>query len=200
MFQYLHWVSDLTGISPVARLLGIRMANYASYADTSVMAAALDAACKIDLATTLAWIGCDEDELHSAILELKNEGIDPLIIHGDCIFYSFPELLDPSDNPNGRKASDYRMTLYVIRATDRISKIGISKYPAYRLGNLQAANPSQALTMVWQFEGPSKIIRRVERQAHAVLAERAMGHEWFGVAPDEAIRVVTDLLAKAGAA
>ncbi len=196
MFAYLNWVSDLEGISPIARLLGIRMSNYASYIGDGFDLGPDDPACQIDLAKALAWIGCSEDELRPAMKELIAEGVRPLRIENGKIVYSFPSIEHPElESPSPKP--DYPISIYVIRA-GATSKVGISKYPRYRLENLQAANPTQRLEMVWTFEGPSKIIRRVERQAHSQLEPRALGHEWFDLHAEHAVETVRALLMKAG--
>jgi hypothetical protein len=197
MFSYLNWVAGLQGISPVARLLGFRMSNYANYIVGSDWPGPNEAACTIDLDATLSWIGCGEDDLRAAMPELADQGMYPLFIEGRSILYSFP-VLEDRQSPSSPADHDYALTIYVISAHSHVNKIGISKYPAGRLQNLQAANPSQRLNMPWSFEGPSKVIRRVERQAHVELRSIAVGNEWFAVETGRAIEVVRTLLLKAG--
>lgn len=198
MFVYLDWVSKLQGISPIARLLGIRMANWAGYVGTDNDLGPEQPACQIDLDAALAWIGCSESELRAAMGELELEGVRPIRIEARKILYTFPVLEDWEETPVKTARVD-PLTIYVIRADiGDVVKIGISKYPDYRLQNLQAANPVQRLNFVFKFEGTASVIRRVEREAHAALSDKALGNEWFGVRPEIAINVVKGLLAKAG--
>jgi hypothetical protein len=198
MFVYLNWVADLQGISPVARLLGIRMANYASYVPSCDWPASDEPACIIDLEGALAWIGCSESELQTAMIELAEEGVRPLFVKDRKILYSFPVVEEWEASASSHPKRDTALSIYVISAQSHVSKIGISKYPDYRLQNLQAANPTQRLNMPWRFVGPSSIIRRTEREAHAKLAIRAIGNEWFSVEASEAICTVQKILEKAG--
>lgn len=193
MFQYLNWASDLEGISPVARLLAIRFANYASYAGDG------PCACETDLEKALAWIGCELGELLVAMGELREQGVDPLLIEGARICYTLPQLewTEPKQNPRPARKNDL-LWIYVITANDHVSEIGISKFPDYRLANLQAANPIQPLSIAWKAQGPSVAIRRAERAAHQALAAYALGNEWFGVHYKIATDTVRRLLAGDG--
>lgn len=195
MFQYLNWALDLVGVSPIARLLAFRMASNASFTGVDMPDGPV---CEIDLAETLTWIGCDDDDLTPVVEELRARGVNPLRVEDGKVRYTLPQLDDAEDARPKKPKPDHTIWIYVIRASNGVSKIGISRLPDYRLAGLQAANSLQELTMEWRCQGPASLIRKVERAVHETLAPWARGNEWFNIQPSTAIEVVKEELARRG--
>lgn len=193
MFEYLNWAVQLEGVSPVARLLAIWMADHLTYISSSIAPSPDEPVCEIDIDAALIWIGCDESELLLATGELIRQGVSPLNVVGRKLHYTFPDLVT-HDVKVLDKAVDSSLSIYVISAGADVSKIGVSKFPDYRLHNLQAANPLQVLSLAWSAAGQSKVIRKAEREAHRRLDNYAMGREWFNVEASRAIAVVKSIL------
>jgi hypothetical protein len=189
MFEYLNWAVRLEGVSPVARLLAIWMANHCTLISGKFELPPDEPACEVDIDAALAWIGCSEGELLAATAELVQQGVSPLSIVGRRLQYTFPDLVQYESTPAAPSMKD-TLAIYVISGAKNVCKVGISKFPDTRLANLQSANPVQPLKIVWTVRGEAKMIRRAERDAHQALAPHALGNEWFQVDPDHAADVV----------
>ena len=81
-------------------------------------------------------------------------------------------------------------SVYVIASDAGFVKIGVSRYPAARLGALQCGFPHR-LTLFREWDRPKGDARRVERMAHRLLAaHRTPRTEWFSVTPKDAAKTV----------
>lgn len=174
MIEYLNWAASLEGVSPVARLLAMLMADNVSRGE-------------IDIDRAVAWIGCTEPELLLASTELLDLGLKLLAIEGRKVKFELPAVVQ---FPGRAIASQDNLSIYVIVLSPVISKIGVSRNTEVRLANLQASNPVQQLSIAWKFAGPSTQIRRAEWLAHKQLERQSLGNEWFRVGSERAIEVV----------
>ena len=83
--------------------------------------------------------------------------------------------------------------VYVIHNQEfGITKIGISDDPYNRMGALSAECGCE-LTLCFHSD-PLDDALRYERLAHNVLASKRKKGEWFNISPEEAIKVVTDII------
>lgn len=172
MIEYLNWAASLEGVSPVARLLAMLMANNVSTGE-------------IEIDRAVAWIDCTETELLLASTELVD--LKAFGIEGRKVKFDLPAVVDF----HGKAiASQDILSIYVIVLSPEISKIGVSRNTQTRLANLQASNPVQQLSIAWKFAGASTQIRRAEWLAHKQLKRQSLGNEWFRVGSERAIEVV----------
>jgi hypothetical protein len=81
--------------------------------------------------------------------------------------------------------------LYVIRSASGSCKIGISKTPLRRVGQLHTGS-NWKLELLFYFK--SKLALPIERRAHAILATKRLNGEWFDVAGDIAVAAVMEAM------
>lgn len=185
------WALDLKKPAPLVRLAALFLADRGKWViadqfDDPLMTA--------DVAAGAAWVGCSDEEFVASVALLRHHGLLLDEVRGGAVTFRIPlgdGISNPVVEPQTVKA-ERQISVYVISAGGR-SKVGISADPANRLYGLQGANPLMKLVLEFTRSGPSSMIRRIERTAHARLASHAIGNEWFTVTPAEAIAVVAAL-------
>lgn len=190
------WALELKGVSPIARLMAVFLADKFRLAEPSEDPWEIgeDPELLAEVGRAGIWIGCQEAAVVEATRELVRHGIRLTDIRDGIVRFRFPmEAPDRAAQPEQPKY-ERRISVYVISAGTGATKIGISASPPERLHGLQSANPMTRLKLEFSVEDTSSKIRRVEREAHAELGAHAIGNEWFSVTVDEAIRVVKRLM------
>jgi T5orf172 domain len=188
-FQGTAWAYELIGISALAKLVAIRIGDLFPPVGEFTP-------CRLQ--TLLEWTGASEVDVRLAVAELINK-TDILFEdrgNGEWFF------LLPIENLNMRrfepKTPDHsKLTIYVI-SRGRFIKIGISFNELMRMKALKAAAPEQKFALIWRSVGPAYLIRKVEKNAHRVLASHLIGNEWFSISAEGAIDVVRVEMAKLG--
>jgi hypothetical protein len=185
------WAMDLAQAQPLQRLAALFLAYRGSWISDEPKDDSEDPWMTADIGLGALWVGCTEDEFVAAVTQLRNFGLLLGEIRAGAVTFCIP--LEKFTSPSVPvKRVERQISIYVISAGGR-SKVGISAEPANRLYGLQGANPLMKLVLEFSRSGPSSLIRRIERDAHSRLTDRAIGNEWFSVTPAEAIRVVTSL-------
>jgi addiction module HigA family antidote len=90
------------------------------------------------------------------------------------------------------------MKLYVIRATAKLQKVGISKHPAVRLAQLSTGCP-YALELSHEADCSELSALIAERIAHRILARYRQRGEWFACTVDQATAAVDQAIIEAQA-
>jgi hypothetical protein len=187
-FEAMHWSWPMTGVSPMAKLVAIKISD--GYGPGGQFhACSLDCLIKFTCGT--------EADVRSAIAELVNkaEMLFEERAPGDLWFWL--PIKDESQTKWPAPQRSGPLTIYVI-SRGQFTKIGISGNALKRMESLQCAAPEQKLKLEWRGIGPDHQIRKVEKSSHAVLSAHLVGNEWFAVTPSRAIEVVCAELAKLG--
>lgn len=162
---------------------------------------------RFSLRAAADWLGWHIQDVVDAIVDLAEQEVihlDRIVddfvhfvyVEDDRLLATFesdhfePKKLQPSPFEYKKKRS-----IYVITADEQTSKIGIAFEPQKRLSNLQIGSPLKRLTLAYVVEVPASAAHRVERLAHDLLAEHAIGQEWFRVPVQEAIDTVIAAIA-----
>jgi len=196
MLNYLVWALTLTDIPPVLRLLIMHMADRGK---ATTDAYSPDHACAtISMQAAMEWIGCGREDITGQIDALRQLEFESVSINGDILAFTFPDI-DNGGECDAVPRQDPTHSIYVI-VNGEVCKVGISRFPEYRMSNLQAANPLQKLTLYFVAKGPKSKIIRAEKLVHAELARYAIGREWFRVEPETAARTVRGVVRSLGVA
>jgi hypothetical protein len=183
------WAWRLKGVSPLAKLVALRIGDV--YPPMGEFAR-----CSLD--GLLEFTDASESLIRDAVAELvnKTEILFDERSHGE--FWFWLPIEDRSVSKREKKEDQRRAHIYVI-SRPTFTKIGITtKNPARRMADLQAQSPEQKLTLAWSAWGPLHLIRKVEMEAHRVLAEHRVLSEWFAVTPERAIDVVRAVMVQTG--
>jgi hypothetical protein len=187
-FQGLSWASALVGISPLAKLVALRVGDvFPPFGDFS------RCRCK----TLLEWTSVPEADIRAAIVELVNKTEMLFEDRGAEDWWFLLPIDNENDRPRPDKTDRSKLTIYVI-SRGRFVKIGVSFNALERMKNLQAGAPEQKFTFIWKAVGPAYLIRKVEKNAHQMLSAHLVGNEWFSVTADRAVQTVIVEMAKLG--
>ncbi len=180
------WAFELTGVSPVAKLAAIELANNG---DTA-----------LPLAMLVDFCVAPEEQVLAALDELQATGKITIVVDGDTVLTKFtlPPFIRTFvfTNDASPRVDMSPCSIYVIAAETR-TKIGISSKAEVRMENLQKWTP-EALRLVWSGRGPRNIIREIEAASHAELSANRIAGEWFDVTPGRAVEIVKSHMAKRG--
>ena len=80
-------------------------------------------------------------------------------------------------------------SVYVIAASNNMSKVGISINPARRVSQLQTGNGSQ-LSLAYSLSAVKPVVEMIERSVHTKMRRYREQGEWFSVKPQTAIAFV----------
>lgn len=90
-------------------------------------------------------------------------------------------------------------SVYLIGCESGVLKVGMSRAPLVRMGELQGGMPHK-LTLLRTWDRPHGDARRVERTSHRLLAAYRQGNtEWFRVSQSEAVAAIEKACAAADA-
>jgi hypothetical protein len=89
--------------------------------------------------------------------------------------------------------------IYVIceRADAKLVKIGFSKAPERRVGQLQTGHPAP-LVLYHKEAVNNDLVRALEKVIHRTLAHKRKGGEWFALTPEDAVFEIQHALMKHG--
>jgi hypothetical protein len=166
----LAWAMKLDGVSPVAKLVAIRIADDSPQ---PVAAKVLAEFCCVDI-----------DQLYGAIAELEEcAGVKCKELPESCWEFGLP--IAEKESSETRAVNRRRRHLYVM-SYDRKVKIGIAFDLETRRLSLEQHLP-QPVVLEWATAGESYLISRAERQVHQALQAHRIFGEWFCCSVDDAI-------------
>lgn len=178
------WAHQLRDVGPATKLVAMFIAD-CTRDDCETNPIPQSAICD--------WAGITGDEVKDVLAELTAIGVEVFRVQGKGYRFALPlppisKALAPLDHP---------LSIYVIAAY-AATKVGISRHPPSRMAGLQAANPMETLRLLFTEQGPSSVIRRVEKTTHGRLAGSKLSNEWFEVDPEDAIAAVKSSLRDVG--
>jgi hypothetical protein len=184
-YQAMEWAFDLRDVSPLAKLVAIRVAD---------VFPPLGEFAKCSRDGLLEWTGAPEAALRSAVAELVNN--TEMLFEDRGWWFLVP--IENTKNGKLPEPTDRRkLTIYVI-SRGRFIKVGISLNALERLKQLQGGAPEQKFELIWKAVGPAYLIRKVEKATHESLAPHLVGNEWFAVSANQAIEAVRGQMERCG--
>lgn len=180
--QAAAWAWRLEGLSPLAKLLAIGIAN--TFHDSGTQPMSLD--------RLLKFTGADPVDIDLAFEELGRFGVE-YSFDGDFVKVDLPlPTLGRVDPPTLQPAH----WIYVVSSPAAI-KVGISRDAQQRFRTLQWTIP-QPLRLEWTASGPRGLISMVETEVHTLLLGNRINGEWFYVSSRTAIDAIRIQLARHG--
>ncbi len=176
------WAYDLRGITPLAKLLAIAIAN--DFREEGAQDVSLD--------YLLRFTDAELAAINDAFWELRQIGVT-CELDDDSVIVDLP--LPPRSGPI-LSGPQPKLWIYVV-VTPAATKVGITRDLEQRFRSLQWGIPER-LRLEWSASGPRGPICMIETAVHDFLSDHQISGEWFNVSPRTAIEAIKAQFAKHG--
>lgn len=176
------WAYRLEGLTPLAKLLAISIANTFREDGTQAM----------PLSAIERFTGVGVAEIGPAFEELARFGVEYEFV-GDFVQIDLPL---PRCDRNALPAPQPTHWIYVVSSPNAV-KVGISRDVQLRFSTLQFSIPL-SLRLEWTASGPRGPIGVIEAEVHELLSTHRVHGEWFRVSARTAVDCIRTQFAKHG--
>lgn len=165
----LAWAMKLRGVSPLAKLIAILLADHFSEVT-------------VPLSRIIEFTNAEKEEIDGAISELVALGATVEVLGNDLSF-----VLPVAPQPMPGRAGPDRAPLHLyVMSWGELTKVGVAKDLVSRRTTLEAHLPAP-VKLEWFAIGEAYLIRRAERDVHKALRAHHHHGEWFSCDVETAI-------------